>query len=213
MTKNGFNNEKIYKIPLGVDNIDVLKVSEQIMAKDNYFLFVGRIVERKGLSWFVLNVLPLFKNMKLKVVGPIVDKEEFKKITNNDQVEYLGTVDNKKLNDLRLKSKLCIVPNILLNNLNDFEAFCFVTIESIAGGSMVLASEYQGIKDALFNGQIGFLAKPSDTSDWVNKINKILKFDEQNVRDKLTADMKFINKNLNWKGLFLKTQDLHRKIN
>ena len=36
-----------------------------------YFLFVGRIVKKKGLSWFSTNVLPYFPDYKLKVVGPI----------------------------------------------------------------------------------------------------------------------------------------------
>ena len=82
------------------------------------------------------NILPRFPEYKLKVVGPIGDKKEFNE-SDNIMVEY-GVVSETNW-VIKKKATLCIVPNIYWND-DDFEAFCFVTIESVSGGSLVVAS-------------------------------------------------------------------------
>lgn len=212
MNKIGFKDNQIIKISLGINRINIKNFIGKDMKYDKYFLYVGRIVNRKGLSWFANKVLPNFPNHKLKIVGPIVDEKEFASIPLNSQIEYLGTVTNQELKKLRSSALVSIVPNIILKNDDDFEAFCFVTIESIADGSLVLASDYQGIKDALSNGKIGYLAKPSDVNDWVNKISEIIDMTIDNRKDKLISDMKYINKELNWNDIFKLTHKLHKEL-
>ena len=52
--KNGFNENKLFYIPLGTNSYDVpIKRTNN----EKYLFFSGRITPRKGLSWFVENVL------------------------------------------------------------------------------------------------------------------------------------------------------------
>jgi phosphatidylinositol alpha-1,6-mannosyltransferase len=210
MVKNGFRKSNINLIKLGVSNQQISRKKTKVLS-EKYFLFVGRIVERKGLSWFSNNILPYYPDFKLKVVGPIGNQKEFN-LSMGDNVDYLGVVTDEKLMELRMKASISIVPNIFLPNEDDFEAFCFVTIESVASGSLVVASNYQGIPEALLNGKLGSLAEPSNIDSWVNLINKNLSYSYKERFEIISERIKILEKELSWKVLFDKTKELYDEI-
>ena len=103
------------------------------------------------------------------------------------------------------------MPNIFLEKDDDFEAFCFVTIESVASGSIVVASDYQGISEALLHGKIGNLANPSDIDSWIVNIKEITSL--KNIdRNRLINERIKILKKLTWEKLFEQTNNLHKYI-
>lgn len=208
LLNQNINYESIYKIPLGIKSENI---SYSIEIPEKYFLFVGRLVERKGLSWFSNNVLPFFPDYKLKVVGPASDKEELKKSLNKN-IEYLGIVSESELLNLRKKASICIIPNIENKNSDDFEAFCFVTIESVASGSLVVASKYQGIQEAMQNGELGTLAEPSNVNSWVNKINENLLLSNSERKELIHNRQKILSKNFTWDKLFKETEKLYSEL-
>tara|TARA_Y100001958_G_scaffold147662_1_gene128518 strand:+ start:939 stop:2024 length:1086 start_codon:yes stop_codon:yes gene_type:complete len=208
---NGFRAEKIRFIKLGISKNRILTKSIELNPDNKYFLFVGRIVERKGLSWFVKNILPYFSNYKLKVVGPIGDKKEFSE-SKNPMVEYLGVVSDDELSKLRREAALCVVPNIYLENDDDFEAFCFVTIESVSEGSLVVASNYQGIPEALLNGNLGYLAEPSDIESWKDNISLALGLTAKERKDLVKERSEMLKKELSWDKLFNETYKLYSEV-
>ena len=210
MLENCFSYKKIRFIKLGISD-DQLLNSKPVIQTENYFLFVGRIIERKGLSWFTNNILPYFPDVKLKVVGPIGDINEFER-SKVDRVEYLGTVTESELLKLRKKALICIVPNIYLPNYDDFEAFCFVTIESVASSSLVVASNYQGIPEALLGGQLGSLAEPSDIESWVKQINYNLSLSEKQRLKVINERLQILKKEMSWSVLFKQTKDTYKEI-
>lgn len=211
LINNGFNPEKMRFIKLGISENRVLTKSTELDPDNKYFLFVGRIVKRKGLSWFVKNILPKFPEYKLKVVGPIGDKKEFNE-SKNLMVEYLGVVSDDVLNKLRKEATLCIVPNIYLENDDDFEAFCFVTIESVSGGSLVVASNYQGIPEALLDGALGYLAEPSDTVSWVENIRLALDLNSKERKELIEKRSGILINELSWEKLFNQTYKLYSEV-
>ena len=210
MKINGFKIEKINFIKLGVSKHQISNKTVEVL-DEKYFLFVGRIVERKGLSWFSTNVLPYFPDYKLKVVGPIGSQKEFD-LSKNNNVEYLGTVSQEELMEIRRNASICIIPNIFLPNEDDFEAFCFVTIESVASRSLVIASNYQGIPEALLQGKIGSLAEPSDKDSWVDLINKNLSYNPSERLEIISERINLLEKELSWEVLFLETKKLYERI-
>ncbi len=143
-------------------------------AKDKYILFVGRIVPRKGLSWFVENVLPrLDEGVSLKIVGAAWDKHELARALRNARAIYLGRVDDQELQRLRDGAAVTVMPNLNLND-GDMEGFGLAALEAAAGGSLLVASNVEGIVDAVVDKETGFLAKGGDADDWVEKVSKLL---------------------------------------
>lgn len=211
LMKSDLKEENITLIKLGVYKKDIVNCVQSIDLDDKYFLFVGRLIKRKGLSWFSQNILPKFPNYKLKVVGPLGEKEESLVLSSNN-VEYLGVVDNNELKLLRQGATICVVPNIFLDKDDDFEAFCFVTIESVASGSVVVASDYQGISEALLHGKIGNLANPSDIDSWVENIKEITSLKSIDRNKLINERMEILKKELTWEILFKQTNNLHKDI-
>jgi phosphatidylinositol alpha-1,6-mannosyltransferase len=211
LLENGFDEKHIKFIKLGVPKSSIKSSINLEKPNENYFLFVGRIVKRKGLSWFVKNVLPNFPNYRLKVVGPIADKQEFQD-SKHSQVDYLGVVTDSELKILRENSSVCIVPNIFLKNDDDFEAFCFVTIESVASGSIVVASNYQGIPEALLNGRLGSLPNPSNVAEWNTSMHEVINLN-LNERQNIIEQRSFLLENeLSWDKLFKETENLYSEL-
>ena len=207
---NGVDANNIKFIKLGVSNQQINNKTVEVL-DEKYFLFVGRIVVRKGLSWFSQNVLPYFPDYKLKVIGPIGSKKEFASSMSKN-VEYLGTVSQEELMKIRSKASICIVPNIFLPNEDDFEAFCFVTIESVASRSLVVASNYQGIPEALLHGKLGSLAEPSNTESWVELIKNNLNYSVSERTNLISDRVKILKKELSWDVLFMETKDLYKEL-
>ena len=210
MLKNNFLKNNIRFIKLGVSDELLLNTKPKAQT-EKYFLFVGRIIERKGLSWFANKILPQFPEVKLKVAGPIGDIKEFES-SKVDKVEYLGTVSESELLELRKNALICIVPNIFLPNDDDFEAFCFVTIESVASSCLVVASNYQGIPEALLGGRLGSLAEPSDINSWVNQIKYNLSLSDTQREKLIYERLQILKKEMSWSVLFKQTKDTYKEI-
>lgn len=197
-------------IPMGVEKNELNFNFDDY--KENQIFFLGRIVKRKGLDWFIKNILDEFKDMKLYVAGPVVDKELKKNLFNYKNVIYLGVLSESEIKKLHQQSLLTIFPNIKLSNTSDFEGFGMSFIQAVSNGGIVLGSLYQGLISSSLNGKIGYLAEPSNTTDWINKIKKIINLNSIERKNKILKDQDLVSKNFFWEIVFKKTVNEYEKI-
>ncbi len=210
LLKKEIDDSRILYLPLGVEVSDK-KIIKNVN-NEKYFLFVGRNVPRKGMSWFSNEILNNYKNFKMYAVGPIIDKEELNRASRNPNFKHLGTVSDEKLSELRRNAFCTVVPNIFLPNEDDFEAFCFATIEAVADKSIVIASDYQGISDALKNGLLGYLSKPSDIDSWKETIDKLLIMSSKDKEKIIEDRFKILKNELSWNIIIENTKNIHRNL-
>lgn len=143
------------------------------LAVKPFVLFVGRLVKRKGASWFIDNVLPkLPKGIDFKVAGPKWDSEEEAAVLAGNRTTYLGLVPAEELTRLRQEAIAVVMPNISLG-VKDFEGFGLTAPEAAAEGGVLIASAVEGVTDAVVDGQTGFLIEAENTDAWVAKITEI----------------------------------------
>ncbi len=121
---------------------------------------VGRLVKRKGVEWFVRNVLAEYNNPNLVylVVGTGTMEEEIRraiKETGDDRVRMLGKISNDDLLEMYTNIDVFLMPNILVEN--DVEGFGMVATEACAANTLVVAANIQGIRDAVVNQENGIL--------------------------------------------------------
>lgn len=193
--KRGITKGKITVIPGGVSDEfymseDKNKLREKLSRKLKFdlknkkiILSVGRLVERKGFHWFIENVLPITVKKINEIIcliggdGPLRGEIEnsIKKVKMNKYVKLIGGVDEETLKLLYNSSDVFVMPNIPVES--DMEGFGIVVLEAASCGVPVVASRLEGIKDAIKNGENGFLIEPCDVDRFADMISRLLKND------------------------------------
>ena len=84
----------------------------------------------------------------------------------------LGQVDGELRDALFTGADLFIMPNVVVPG--DMEGFGLVAIEAAAAGALVVASELEGIRDAVIDGETGVLVAPGDASTFVERITALV---------------------------------------
>lgn len=147
-------------------------------------LSVGRLVERKGFHWFIENIIPKLLEKEGDVLYLIAGDGTFRQrietvIRQNglqDHVIMLGIVDDKTLKTLYNLSDIFIMPNIPVKG--DMEGFGIVALETASCGLPVVASDLEGIKDAIKNSENGILLEPHNPQEFINAVTELLENDE-----------------------------------
>lgn len=169
-----------------------------ICIKNKKVLFtIGHLVKRKGVAWFVENVMPRLETSYLYVVaGEGPERQTIQEIVNRynlqDCVLLLGEVSNEDRKVIYNASDIFIMPNITVPG--DVEGFGIVALEAGSCGLPVVASDIQGLRDAVINGKTGYLVEESDVEGFVNRITDMnLKKDQ--IRE-------IVNSTFDWEKLY-----------
>lgn len=141
-------------------------------------LSVGRLVKRKGVMWFLEHVfLSLPKNTLYIIVGKGKLEQEiidFIKFHNLQSRIFLFTdLRDQQLASCYKIASIFIMPNIPVPN--DMEGFGIVALEAGSAGLPVIASDIEGISDAISHNKNGFLIKSQNADEYRKTIYSFLK--------------------------------------
>ena len=162
-------------------------------------LSVGRIVERKGIGWFVREVMPKFDQSVVYIVaGSGPEFGRIKRIVQNDRLEssviLMGRVSRQTRNRLYHAADIFVMPNIDVKD--DVEGFGIAAIEAGSCGLPVVASDIQGIKDAVIHKKTGLLVKAGHAHEFYQAISRS-HFNRNEIRNKVL-------KMYSWENIFVK---------
>lgn len=157
---------------------EILKTEPSFLDNKNILVTVGRLVKRKGVRWFIVNVLPkLSDDYIYLVIGKGVEKERIKKAVEegggSKRVFLLGSIFEDKLKIIYNMAHLFVMPNIKVKG--DFEGFGIVALEAASSSLPVLAADIEGIKDAVFQEKNGFLTESGSADKFVSNINNLFR--------------------------------------
>jgi len=182
----GVPAEKTWVIPNGVNSADFQvsgsrQASRAELANNlgiqqegkTILLTVGRLVPRKGVAWFVKEVMPRLDSSYLYLVAG--DGPDFERVSSlvghcklEDRVFLLGRVTAETRNRLFHASDMFIMPNIEVDG--DVEGFGIAAIEAGCCGLPVVASDLQGLKDAVLHGRTGFFVEAGNAEGFADRI-------------------------------------------
>ncbi len=182
-----------------------------------FLLTVGRLVERKGVAWFIRHVLPTVvqqhPNVFYIVVGVGLDKTVIQTAINdtglNDSVIMVGAVDDSTLRYIYSSSDVFIMPNIPV--ANDAEGFGFVGIEAASYGLPVLASNVDGIPSAIHDGKNGRLVQPKDAAAMTTQLNHWISDSAARINDGI-AGAKYTAEEFDWSQLMQRYATLFESL-
>lgn len=223
--EKGIALEKIVFIPNGIDakkfegafSREQLKqiLGEEIEGK-KVILTSGRLAKRKGVAWFVKNVMmKLPENIIYVIAGDGPDRENVKnaieKNNLSSRVKMLGYVTDEVRNILMNTCDVFVQPNIKISG--DMEGFGISVIEAAYCQIPVVASKLEGLQDAIKDGQNGFLVESGNIEAWVKKINELL-VDDESRKDFGKKAKQFVLDNYSWDKISKKyLEEIEKTIN
>tara|TARA_B100000282_G_C31735269_1_gene493097 strand:+ start:601 stop:1710 length:1110 start_codon:yes stop_codon:yes gene_type:complete len=157
-----FITKKIIIIPNWV--VDVKRNDFDNRSEDK-LLGVGRLESQKNFK-SIINILSNTE-IKLDLVGEGSEKEALKNIANSfsTNVNFLGKLDYKDLNQLYLNYKIFILPSL-------FEGNPKVVLEAMSKGALVIAKKNKNISEIIDHNQNGVLYE--NDNEVLHKINLYL---------------------------------------
>lgn len=162
----GVPKEKVIYIPNFID-LDKFTPNYE---HDNYFVYVGRLSEEKGIKTLI-EAMKSINGIKLRIVGTGPLENELKEIKdqlNLENVEFLGFKIGDELKTIVSNSMFTVVPSEWYEN-------CPMTvIESMAYGKAVLGSDSGGIPELIRNNETGLIFKTGDKNDLIDKIQYLI---------------------------------------
>jgi len=199
--KRGIKESKCRVINIGIDpplldKFDKSKLKKEIEQKfkinlcdKKIIISVGALVKRKGVYWFIQEVITRLarrrKDFIYLIIGDIIykgkrdeldyKKEIIKLIQSKNltqKVFLLGRIDNQVLENLYKIADIFVMPNIPV--YGDIEGFGIVNLEAASYGLPVVASNLEGIAEAIQDGKNGFLVEPQNTERFIKIINNLL---------------------------------------
>jgi len=198
--ERGMDPEKGVSLPNGFAQSDIGSYPDRLMSRnelekffninldDRYLLLtVGRLVKRKGHSWFIKEVLPKVKKDVVYLVignGPELDRVQLLANASDckDRVIIAGRQPDDILKKAYAAADLFMMPNIPVPG--DMEGFGIVLLEANLAGTPAIASDLEGIRDVIENGQNGYRIPAGHSDEFASVIDKVLGQNLNAFRDK-----------------------------
>jgi glycosyltransferase involved in cell wall biosynthesis len=184
----GVRSERVHVVRLGVE-IPPITPNDAVQARDSLrnrlaipgqavvLLAFGRLVRRKGVAWFVSEVLPQLNPQTILLIAgdgedrPAVE-EAIAASGAADRVRMLGQVSDHERDELMAGADLMVQPNIHVHG--DMEGFGLVTVEAAMRFTPVVAADLEGLRDAVIDSGTGFLLPSGVAETWVQRLNELM---------------------------------------
>lgn len=175
----GADHKRVHVIPMGVDLKKRFVPAKSRRNKD-YLLFVGRLVEKKGLR-YLIDALPLVlqrypqANLRIAGDGPERRKLEFKcaELGITDRVMFLGAVRYNLLPELYRTSDVVVFPSIIAEG-GDQEGFGLVLVEALGCECATVTTDLPAMKDIITHGKTGIVVPQQNVEKLAEKIIRLL---------------------------------------
>ncbi len=178
--KLGVTTERIQVIPMGVDFYGKFSLTPFTQRNANEMLFVGRLVEKKGVE-FLIRALPRIAedvpliSLTIAGYGPELEKLKHLAVELNvkERVSFLGAVKQSELPTLYQRCALFVAPFVEAKS-GDQEGFPVSVIEAVACGAPMLTSKLPVLVDAFGRHASALTCDVKEKDKFSAKITSIL---------------------------------------
>jgi glycosyltransferase involved in cell wall biosynthesis len=207
---------RILVIPMGVD-LQHRFTPPAKRRPNGEILFVGRLVEKKGLRYLV-EALPSILNKHpqaiLRIVGDGQEKERIKEriseLNLNQRVEFKGAVANEALPEIYHSSDVVVFPSVVAGD-GDREGFGLVLVEALGCECATVVTDLSAMQDIIRDGQSALVVPQKDSVQLAEKICRLLEDDtfRQNLGKQGRA---YVLKRFDWQIITSQYKELIRSV-
>ncbi len=173
LVRRGIKSEKISVIPCGIDT-DFYKQDPELEPEKNRLLFVGRLKKYKGVQ-HLLNAAAILHSRKIPVNLTVIGEGDYShtlkmlvgKLNLQDNVDFPGFVSQEEKLMWLQKASVAVFPSAK-------EGWGLTVIEANCCGTPVVASNSDGLRDSVRNGETGILVKHEDEKALADALQELL---------------------------------------
>jgi glycosyltransferase involved in cell wall biosynthesis len=208
MARSISGREDIDLIPMGVDTelfraVEGNGVKESDRADKKTILFVGRLIEFKGVEYLLRSlpeVLKHYPRLRALIVGSGPQEGSLMDLTRRlgleRHVEFRGSVPQAELPRLYSAADVFVLPSII-SRTGETEGLGVVLLEAMACGTPAIGTDIGGIPDIIKDGETGFLVRQKDPDDLASKVIEI--FDNEKLRREMRQNaLDHVRKRFSW---------------
>lgn len=196
-------------IPNGVNKPEIKEADEikkWSLTKDNYVLYLGRIVPEKGEHYLIQAYKKIKTNKKLVIAGGISDTagywDELKELSrDDDRIIFTGFVQGRALEELYSNSYIYCLPS-------DLEGMPLSLLEAMSYGNCCLVSDINECKEVVEEKGVTF--EKGNVEDLREKLQWLLG-DKEAVQKYKNEAAEFICNKYNWNDVVEKITNLYKK--
>lgn len=194
-----------------------LVVTQQPPSQNDYnILFVGRLVERKGVNYLIEAAAILKQKLPVKVhiVGSGPEMNRLKQLTSqlkvDDTVLFHGQVSALDLQQHYQACSVFVLPAVI-DSKGDTEGLGVVLIEALTYQKPVVASAVGGITDIIINEKTGITVPPADSTKLAVAIERLLT-DRELAARLAAAGYHHIQENYSWTTIIQRLSAIYQKL-
>ncbi len=170
--KEKYNRDTVF-IPNGVSRAEIKEADEITdkygIYKDDYILFLGRLVPEKGVKYLIEAYRGLDTDKKLVIAGGSSDTDgylgELRELAGDDErIIFTGFTQGRELEELYGNAYLYVLPS-------DLEGMPLSLLEAMSYGNCCLTSDIAECADVL--GEFGLTFRQGDSSDLREKLQQL----------------------------------------
>ena len=184
----GAEHKRGYIIPMGVD-LKSRFVPPESRRNHNILLFVGRLVEKKGLYYLIHAIPEILKKhpkINLMIAGDGPERINLIKMCEHlgisTQVRFLGAVNNDRLPELYQRSDVVVFPSVIAEG-GDQEGLGLVLVEALGCECAAIVTDLPAMQDIIVHGKTGLVVPQKNIRKLAEKI--ILLLGNQKLRESL----------------------------
>lgn len=175
ITLTEFNKQKLSILVKDKSKIHVkpnfVEKREQVKRKlEDYFVYIGRLDDIKGINFLVEAWKNIDKNINLYIIGTGPEEEKLKHIISENRlnnVKLLGFMKREDAFKVIEKSRAIIIPS------KWYEGFPMTIVESFSLGVPVIGSKLGNIESIIEDGRSGLLFTANSEESLKEVINKV----------------------------------------
>jgi glycosyltransferase involved in cell wall biosynthesis len=178
-------------------------------------LFVGRLVERKGVRYLIeaLAQLPA-PQARLVIVGDGPERPRLearaRELGVADRVDFRGRVGDEDLRRAYQQASAFVLPAIL-DARGDTEGLGVVLLEAMNYGVPVIASRIGGIVDIVMDQQSGVLVPPADAAALARALQQLLA-DPARARALGETGRRRLAEHFSWDAILARIEAVYRSV-